>query len=681
MTLLASLENKKSEVCLLRWPSPHPPASSLQLAKQKTFLEEQSTAEHSALQNELKILSLRNTTLEADSKRSNDTLIHLNQTIKSLHHSLQSKDSDLLDSHDTLLSHQEQFQELTLRYTSSQAEIEKLRLAVRKVNEDVQNLLKENNKFEHSNTELTKTNQNLEMNLFEMNSLCSKKETENSNLKSENEKLSTQLSVLREKKREQENQQHNTHISSSPPRASSYLDGGSPVGKSVGRRSSSVEEVDHTPGASSLSPNRSASRTQPSGSINLENSFMSRSVPLPMIESEDGPRRSTKSTSSSTSSSAQVYYKGVPIEQLRSRSEFMDDDLPHANDLQTRGGSLSQRSSGGVYPSGSYHDGVLKPLTKKGQQPSASVLHNTESEFPSGGKGGRLPSITRDLNVESQEQKKFSDGTNFVPFAAARSTFPSPSPSASPSLVDAGSASSFHNRRSTNLRSANTGPPAPGDSSRKSLQEKTQMIERIIEETSQHLSPSASNPSAQVRSFSSAPTQQLPFHSSPLPNPSTISSDEENDSVSERRFQKSKTKSKTHKSERQHHPTTTGQGRGGDEERNNVSPVKKKKYLPIDSLHQKVPCAICGMHFSGDGLKLPHSTSSGDNHSQSSGQTCPSSSLTHSLLFRPRSVILHFQLRQVVGKSEAVSPTPWIVPPLVTFPGFDRLILLTPLIR
>jgi hypothetical protein len=558
------------------------------LAKTKALLDQKPTADLSALQNELKSLTQRNTTLESENRRQGDTLIHLNQTIKSLHHSLQIKDTELLESHDTHLQLQDKFHELEVRHTSSQAEIIGLRCAVRKVNEDVQNLLKENNKYEHSSTELLRANQNYENNFMEINSLLTKKENEILLLKTENEKLAlvAQVRAVKESEKEEKEQQRGYTSPSSPRKgSSSHLElsphkGGGGGGRG---RSSLDEHVTLSPEVS-FSPSKSLASNQHSSSA-LESSLMSRSTPLPVIE------RPAKKASSSSS---QVYYKGVPIEQLRPHSEHMHGDL---SDLQSSE-PLTLRSSGSLYP----NEGSQESLTKKGQ-PVPSGPSNTDRKVS---RSDRLPSITNGGVRQHKKSGSTSEdsGANFVPFGAPRSAFlsssetpPAPQPQKKSTIVNI--------RASTSSSSIGS-----DDSVKRSVQEKSNLIQKIIEESSQRFSSSSSLPSLRT-------SQQHTSSNAPLN--SSHSSDEDSDSVTSRHIQKRNQRRQKKESE-SGTSSSTVLGEGGQTVKR-----KKKKHLPVDPFYQKIPCAICGMHFSGDGLKLPHSSASDtlmmENHSQSSGKT------------------------------------------------------------
>ena len=161
---------------------------------------EQNRNEKNSIQNDMFKITQKNIHLETENKRQIDTHIHLNNTIKSLNCIIQNKETEINDLQTRINQLIEKLNELNIRYTSGQQENDSLRQSIRKINTDINSLLKENNKYEHTTVELTKINQTNELiiqenkNTISTNTqLLNKKDNEIATLKHENDKLIEKL--------------------------------------------------------------------------------------------------------------------------------------------------------------------------------------------------------------------------------------------------------------------------------------------------------------------------------------------------------------------------------------------------------------------------------------------------------------------------------------------------------
>lgn len=587
--------------------------------------------EIAAIQKENVGLSTRNSTLEIEHRRQIDASIHLNQTIKSLNGSIVAKDSELVESKEAYALLEDQFKELKIRLNNAQTDNESLRVALRKVNDDMQKLLKENNKYEYTQTELTKLTQSQEANLVESKNLLAtntallaKKETELQALKVENEKMLQQLNETLNARRDE----------TFPPSPRQTLD------ISPGKTNKRLE-IDET-----FSPDYSPpSPVKSSRSRGKQQSLMSKSVPLPAIETEESENAKSKKSSPSR---RQVYYKGVPIEDVPIRGDDLNEleiiepkragpkksmfivTTPHPvhpTDGVVQGlegmkrmrniNSQEYRRHTEQYLQTASANPILTPLAKNSS--STGTFEGLLGAEPTKKDSDRLPSISRD------------GSTNF--------TFSKESISRSnPGSID----NSSPNDSSSSRKISTFRPSFIANSSeirRKSMQDRQEEIQKLISLSSQRrikshsLSPSTQT-SEDIDDHQNS-TIHLKFGSGSRHTSShSISSDDEISLVSETsRATKSKkvylppkeTKpliSKGNQKPERHNPAVASKMA-------NVSP--KKRISSTDSHSHKIPCAICGLHFSGDGLKLPHShhnslsVAFNDNHSQSSqGVSFPS---------------------------------------------------------
>jgi hypothetical protein len=663
--------------------SPQPPPQQEEQQGEGEELK-RLTNDLTSLQNEIKTLSQRNYFLENEQRRHQETaavINHLNHTTRSLTATIHSKDLEVQESIGKLHSLTEKYEELSIRYTSSQTENLSLRNALRKVNGEMECVVKENNKYEDSVEEFRRMSQLHEVSLEE-------KERELRELRHENEKLKSSLAAVAIGREEKMRAKREGRGDGSPVEgrgteggagSSSSREGGPSSAFSPMRR---VEWSEDHKDTSSLSPELSGSPNKPfraartSGAHAGPAGLMSRSAPLPSIALSDpadqdhavaqhprSKRRTGGGHGSPPHGQQQQYYKGVPIEELTSRpqrgshgheEDSVDQKFSPSKRFSVPTAATAPSSSASlvVYPadnpvmvgldgmkhmrnlnSQEYHRHTQHYLQTSSSSPSATILKplsnapvvnssqdNSDAALgPTG--GNRLPSISKDTNSNSR------------PSLAAPALATAPLP-LSLSASD----------------------------KKKSLQEKNQMIQKIIADSALRRSQMQS-----TTGIHQAMTGEEEFSENyPVLRLKFLSSAGSEEDESERRGQRQKGQQQKQKQKQQRgsskskdkkktdaYPAATktrGAERSDQSDHQDQRPTegskspspprgrKKHHSSTRDSLHLKAPCSMCGMHFSGEGMKLPHShpqpsapssllmrslSGGGENHSQASSSSGP----------------------------------------------------------
>jgi hypothetical protein len=469
-------------------------------------------------------------------------------------------------------------------------------------------LVKENNRYEYTSAEIMKVSQGNETivqekstQLATLKDLLSKKENEINHLKTENEKLVFKLNNFLNDERKNSISEKEKEEEISLTTTSQYDRDFSPSKSRHSKRTSQKDK-----GVAFAYPDDLDSLSSKSLRKERNNSLQSQSQPLPRKLS---PPPTAPQPLAPVS---QTYYKGIPIEQYRAKTAqisssslgLLDDPTPipvNTRHTSAGGASLVVYPANGPVLVGLEGMKHIRNLNSKEylrhQQhylhssptttlpPLANLTSENEvitTENPSKYHSG----ITRDINgtvilhenIEKMLQKRINTD---IELTQSPQITPHSQTQANEPLA---TISPKNTRKARGSVVSNSFKKDEAD--KKLLGEKKEMIEKILSENYQRkekekkdrLSKREESDEESIESLQSE-TSQTRGGSRPKGREPTADKD----------------RTKTKESKR---PNKTADG-----SKDSSKKIPKRKYL--DPLHHKLPCSQCGMHFSGDGMKLP----------------------------------------------------------------------------